>query len=117
MKTGGVFLHYDNILTTQFKCWPQNLLLIFSLFREGVGGVEEVCTIATLQRILSPERAQAKLVSIHPESDGRKSVTWGQDFGGDEQRREWHDRKMKSKLTRAQRQLDLMGLSGKVIHC
>mmetsp|Transcript_24153 Transcript_24153/g.45583 ORF Transcript_24153/g.45583 Transcript_24153/m.45583 type:complete len:331 (-) Transcript_24153:47-1039(-) len=85
--------------------------------REGVGGVEEVCTIATLQRILSKERAKAKLISIRPESEGGKSVTWGQDFGGDEQRREWHERKMRSKLTRAQLQLDLMGLSGKVIHC
>jgi len=87
------------------------------IFREGVGGVEEVCTIATLQRILSKERAKAKLISIRPESEGGKSVTWGQDFGGDEQRREWHERKMRSKLTRAQLQLDLMGLSGKVIHC
>jgi len=78
--------------------------------REGSGGVEEVCTIATLQRILRPENAQAKLISI-------PGTSWGQDFGNDEKRREWHERKMMSKYIRAKRQLDLMGLSGTVIHC
>jgi len=78
--------------------------------REGSGGVEEACTIATLQRILQPSNAQAKLVSI-------PGTSWGQDFGNDEKRREWHERKMMSKFTRAKRQLDLMGLSGTVTHC
>ncbi|KAL7524336.1 hypothetical protein ACHAXR_000533, partial [Thalassiosira sp. AJA248-18] len=78
--------------------------------REGSGGVEEVCTIATLQRILQPHNAQAKLVSI-------PGTSWGQDFANDEKRKEWHERKMMSKFTRAKRQLDLLGLSGTVIHC
>jgi len=78
--------------------------------REGAGGVEEVCTIATLQQILQPQNAEAKLISI-------PGTSWGQDFSDDEKRREWHERKMLSKVTRAKRQLDLLGLSGTVIHC
>ena len=77
--------------------------------REGPAGVEEACAIATLQRILQPQNAQAKLVSI-------PGATWEQEFE-DEKRREWHERKMLSKFTRAQRQLDLMGLTGTVLHC
>eukprot|EP00571_Detonula_confervacea_P007147 CAMPEP_0172325270 /NCGR_PEP_ID=MMETSP1058-20130122/53554_1 /TAXON_ID=83371 /ORGANISM="Detonula confervacea, Strain CCMP 353" /LENGTH=261 /DNA_ID=CAMNT_0013041767 /DNA_START=120 /DNA_END=902 /DNA_ORIENTATION=- len=50
--------------------------------REGSGGVEEVCTIATLQQILQPKNAQAKLISI-------PGTSWGQDFSNDEKRREW----------------------------
>lgn len=78
--------------------------------REGASGVEEVCTIATLQRILQPNNAQAKLISI-------PGATWEQDFEDDEKRREWHEKKMMSKFTRAKIQLDLLGLSGTVIHC
>jgi len=80
---------------------------------EGISsaGVEEVVAIATLQNILQPSNAQAKLVSI-------LGTSWGiQDFNNDEKRKEWHEKKMQSKLTRAQRQLDLLGLSGTVIHC
>mmetsp|Transcript_26302 Transcript_26302/g.41284 ORF Transcript_26302/g.41284 Transcript_26302/m.41284 type:complete len:332 (-) Transcript_26302:57-1052(-) len=73
-------------------------------------GVEEVCTIATLQKILPANTAQAKLLLI----DG---VQWGQDFGDDEGRKEWHEKKMMSKVTRAKRQLELMGLGGTVLHC
>ena len=78
--------------------------------KEGAAGVEEVCTIAMLQKIL-PNSAQAKLVSIPG------GVQWGQDFGDDEGRKEWHEKKMMSKVTRAKRQLDLMGLSGSCKHC
>ena len=80
---------------------------------EGISsaGVEEVVAIATLQKILQPSNAQAKLVSI-------PGTSWGiQDFNNDEKRKEWHEKKMQSKLTRAKRQLDLLGLSGTVIHC
>ena len=79
---------------------------------EGIAGIEEVCTIATLQRTLSSEGAKAKLIQIHPPN----VVAWGQDFSEDEARREWHERKMQSKETRAKKQLDLMGLSGIVLH-
>jgi hypothetical protein len=76
-------------------------------------GIEEVATIAVLQRVLSPRRARAKLVALPG------TVSWAtEDFGDDANRREWHERKMESKCTRAKRQLDLLGLSdGVVIHC
>ena len=79
---------------------------------EGIAGIEEVCTIATLQTILSYNEAKAKLIKMElPEE-----VLWGQEFDGDEARREWHERKMQSKEFRARRQLELMGLSGRVLH-
>ena len=78
--------------------------------KEGASGVEEVCTIATLQKILPSNTAQAKLLLI-------PGVQWGQDFGDDKGRKEWHERKMMSKVTRAKRQLELMGLRGTVLHC
>ena len=76
-------------------------------------GVEEVATIAVLQRVLSPRRARAKLVALPG------MVSWAtEDFGDDANQREWHERKMESKCARAKRQLDLLGLSdGVVIHC
>lgn len=66
-----------------------------------------------MQRILDPDKAKAKLVKI----DDPDEVLWGQDFEEDEARREWHERKMKSKAVRAEKQLSLMGLSGTVLHC
>ena len=99
---------------------PKLALTGFQLVSEGLhtgpdggsveAGVEEAVTIACLQRILGPERAVAKLVSI-------EGTSWEKDFGDDDGRREWHERKMRSKLQRAAAQLDLMGLSGTVIHC
>lgn len=78
-------------------------------------GVEEVCTIATLQRILGPCNAQAKLISIPGEEN---TTSWEtSNFEKDVKRQEWHEKKMASKVTRAKRQLELMGLSGTVIHC
>lgn len=76
------------------------------------GGVEEVVTIATLQRILGPKKACAKLVHI-------PSISWETDnFNNDAGRKEWHEHKMNSKITRAQAQLALLGLNdGVVIHC
>ena len=78
------------------------------------GGVEEVVTIATLQRILGPKKACAKLVHIPPHI-----ISWETDnFDNDAGRKEWHEHKMDSKITRAQAQLDLLGLNdGVVIHC
>lgn len=80
---------------------------------EGIAGIEEVCTIATQQKIFSLNDAKAKLMKLDPPDE----VDWGQDFSGDEARREWHERKMQSKEARARKQLDLMGLSGTVLHC
>ena len=54
---------------------------------------------------------QATLIKI-------PGTNWEQDFGDDVKRKEWHERKMMSKFTRAKRQLDLLGLSyGTAIHC
>mmetsp|Transcript_2222 Transcript_2222/g.3849 ORF Transcript_2222/g.3849 Transcript_2222/m.3849 type:complete len:286 (-) Transcript_2222:54-911(-) len=99
---------------------PKLALTGFLLVSEGLhtdengneveAGVEEVCTIATLQKILPSNTAQAKLLST-------PGVQWGQDFGDDEGRKEWHERKMMSKVTRAKRQLELMALKGAVLHC
>jgi len=36
------------------------------------------------------------------------------DFGGDEKRREWHERKMESKVVRAEIQLNLVRRDGRV---
>ncbi|KAL3795522.1 hypothetical protein HJC23_009235 [Cyclotella cryptica] len=80
---------------------------------EASAGIEEVCTIATLQRIFPQHTVKAKLVKICPPA----VVEWGQDFNDDEARREWHERKMRSKEVRAKNQLDLLGLRGVVIHC
>lgn len=74
----------------------------------NMGGVEETVTIALLQKLLGQSHAVAKLVSV-------PDVTWNEHFD-DPSRQEWHDQKMASKLSRAQRQLDLLGLTGKVQH-
>ena len=74
----------------------------------NMGGVEETVTIALLQKVLGPSHAVAKLIAV-------PDVTWNEKFD-DPARQEWHDQKMASKLSRAQRQMDLLGLSGKVLH-
>ena len=70
-------------------------------------GVEECAAIALLQNLF-PE-AEARLVNV----DGTK---WEEEFQ-DEERRKWHEEKMKSKVERPRRQLELLGLSGTVLHC
>jgi hypothetical protein len=74
----------------------------------GASGVEEVSTIAILQRILGEDHAKAKLVPL-------ADVKWDTDFADDE-RRAWHERKMNSKTERASRHLELLSLSGMVHH-
>ena len=71
-------------------------------------GVEEVSCVATLQRILTPERASAKLVVV----PGIEWDTHWEDAG----RRAWHEKKMASKDSRPARHLQLLGLEGKVWH-
>ena len=98
---------------------PKLALTGFLLVSEGLhpsggdAGVEEVATIAVIQRILSRDRARAKLVMLSGDM-----VSWEEDFDDDPGRREWHERKMESKVTRARRQLELLGLNdGVVMHC
>jgi len=78
----------------------------------NIAGVEEVVAIAVLQKLLGRERAKAKLVQM---ADGG-GVEWDQTFGGDPARQEWHARKMESKLSRAARQMELLGLTEGVVH-
>ena len=72
-------------------------------------GVEEVLAIALLQKVLGLDQAKAKLIKL-------PDIQWDQDFQ-DEERRQWHEQKMSSKVERANRQLILMGLTGAVYHC
>jgi len=65
--------------------------------------------VAVLQKLLGPTQAQAKLVQL-------PNVAWDVNFDQDPERQAWHRQKMQSKLERAQRQLDLLGLSGIVQH-
>jgi len=67
-------------------------------------GVEEVTTISFLQRLL-PRKARAKLIS-HPAMQGD---AWRRDFS-DEARKEWHRKKMQSKVDRPAAQLEAMPL-------
>eukprot|EP00536_Pseudo-nitzschia_multiseries_P018347 jgi/Psemu1/328806/estExt_fgenesh1_pg.C_24120001 len=71
------------------------------------GGVEECVAIALLQKLF-PD-SEARLVKV----DG---VQWEEDFQ-DEERRKWHEEKMKSKVERPRHQLERLGLSGTVVHC
>mmetsp|Transcript_8512 Transcript_8512/g.17669 ORF Transcript_8512/g.17669 Transcript_8512/m.17669 type:complete len:273 (+) Transcript_8512:133-951(+) len=70
-------------------------------------GVEECVAIAMLQKLFP--KSEARLVKV----DG---ISWEATFQ-DEERRKWHDEKMKSKVERPNNQLQLLGLSGTVIHC
>jgi hypothetical protein len=72
-------------------------------------GIEEVVATALLQKLLGADQAKSKLVKL-------PDVDWNQDFD-DPERKQWHEEKMKSKLTRAARQLQLTSLSGTVYHC
>ena len=73
-------------------------------------GVEEVSTIALLQSVLGPQKAKAKLVPL-------PDIEWNQDFK-DEERQQWHEAKMKSKVERPANHLELLQLKeGVVEHC
>jgi hypothetical protein len=85
-----------------------NLTCLDCFCSEGVGGVEEVGAIALLQRVLGHEHAVAKVIRL-------PDVSWDQKFD-DEERRNWHERKMASKVERPARHLELTGLWGCVHH-
>mmetsp|Transcript_4133 Transcript_4133/g.9351 ORF Transcript_4133/g.9351 Transcript_4133/m.9351 type:complete len:274 (+) Transcript_4133:153-974(+) len=70
-------------------------------------GVEECVAIALLQKIF-PE-SEARLVKV-------EGIRWEEQFV-DEERKKWHHEKMISKVERPKYQLELMQLSGTVIHC
>lgn len=70
-------------------------------------GVEECVAISLLQKLFPV--LQAKLVKLD-------DIDWDETFQ-DEDRRKWHEHKMKSKLDRAQQQMDALQLKGVVRHC
>jgi hypothetical protein len=69
-------------------------------------GIEVVAT-CLLQKLLGPDQAKSKLQLT-------SEVDWNQAFD-DPARQKWHEQKMASKLSRANKQLELTGLSGVVI--
>ena len=75
---------------------------------QGPAGVEEASTIAILQRTMPRGEAVAKLVRV-------PGVTWEVDWD-DEERRRWHEGKMRSKVERAAVHLKTLGLDGTVLH-
>jgi hypothetical protein len=80
-------------------------------------GIEEVVATCLLQKLLGADQAKSKLVQLTTtDSNDDAGVDWNQSFD-DPERKKWHEQKMKSKLTRAARQLELTGLSGVVHHC
>ncbi|GBG30455.1 Hypothetical Protein FCC1311_066742 [Hondaea fermentalgiana] len=89
----------------------------FSLVAEGLphegisAGVEEVSTISILQRIM-PRQAKAKLL-LHRAL--LRADTWRTDFQGDEARRDWHRKKMQSKIDRPAAQLDALGIDPGIV--
>lgn len=66
-------------------------------------GVEEVTAIALLQHLLGESRARAVLLQL-PE-DLESLVTWKTNFDDDTRRAQWHEYKMKSKVTRPAAQI------------
>ncbi len=72
-------------------------------------GVEECVAIALLQKIFPG--SVAKLVKVN-------DFSWEDTFDEDEERRKWHEEKMKSKIERPARQLELLNLTtSTVLHC
>ncbi|KAG7351300.1 hypothetical protein IV203_010660 [Nitzschia inconspicua] len=71
-------------------------------------GVEECVAIALLQKLFP--NSVAKLVQV-------SDISWQDSFQDDEERRKWHEEKMKSKEERPAQQLDRLNLSGMVLHC
>ena len=84
----------------------------FLMVSDTVGpcsGVEECVAVAVAQKLGGAETSRAKLVRL-------PDVSWEETFE-DEERRKWHEEKMKSKVERPAHQLDLLGISGVVEHC
>jgi len=80
-----------------------------SVAGEVPAGVEEVTAIALLQHLLGEAEARAVLIDL-PKSMEDK-VSWKTNWDGDEKRRQWHEHKMKTKITRPAAQMKkLFGL-------
>jgi len=87
---------------------PQTLRQV-SLQNEVPAGVEEVTAIALLQHLLGEPQARALLIELPKWMESK--VSWKTNWGGDEKRRQWHEHKMKTKITRPAAQMKkLFGL-------
>ena len=70
-------------------------------FSPVAAGVEEFSTVLVHQRLMGEHFAKAKLVKI-------PGIEWEQSFE-DEERKKWHEAKMKSKFSRAEMHRDALG--------
>lgn len=69
-------------------------------------GVEEVTAIALLQDLLGKQNARGILLDIPTEL--KEHVSWETDWGGDEHRKQWHEYKMATKISRPDEQLQTL---------
>lgn len=69
-------------------------------------GVEEVTAIALLQHLHGSDRSRAVLVKLPLELEAQ--LSWKTTWGKDEKRRQWHQYKMASKLSRPAAQLQAL---------
>lgn len=118
VKTESDTLRREFPLTGRTTPW--NTLCVWSLDKLSLtgfstvsdlgtsAGIEEVVAIAMLQKLFP--KSEARLIQV-------SGIDWEESFENDEKRKKWHQEKMNSKITRAEHQLKLLGLSGTVIHC
>lgn len=78
-------------------------------------GVEEVTAIAVLQHLLGEAQTRAVLLQLPEELD--RLVSWKTDWRGDEKRRQWHEYKMNTKITRPAAQIDQLFAGKKTKRC
>lgn len=84
-----------------------------SLAKEVPAGVEEVTAIALLQHLLGEAAARAVLITLPSSMDDK--VSWKTNWGGDKKREEWHEYKMRTKITRPAAQIKkLFGKSARL---
>lgn len=117
---GHTYAGNGQIVSLTGRTTPWNTLCVWNLDKLSMvgfasvsdlgasAGVEECVAIALLQKLF-PNASTAKLVKL-------EEIKWEESFDDDE-RRKWHEKKMKSKLERATVQLELLNLSGSVLHC
>lgn len=79
-----------------------------------VGGNEEVVTISLIQKLMGFDKNQAKLIDFGEKND--KYIVWNTIFDT-KYRAEYHEKKMKTKIERPQKQMEAINLQfGKVVH-
>lgn len=116
---GHLYAGKDMLVELNGRTTPWNTMAIWNLKKLSLtgfvpcsdlgfsAGVEECAAIAILQKLFPS--SVAKLVQLD-------DVAWNEIFE-DEERRKWHEQKMKSKVERPKQQLEKLQLSGTVFHC